>query len=72
MSDHAVMTRPGANAIVYVREADPELLPEHLKGASGRVYAVHDESGNPLAIAPDRAQAFALARRNDLTPLSVH
>jgi len=61
-----------SGAIVYVREADPESLPEHLQGAPGKVYALHDSSGNQIALAPDRRLAFALARRNDLTPLSVH
>lgn len=58
--------------IVYVREADPAILPEHLKASGQKIYAVHDGSGTPIAIAPNRAQAFALARKNDLMPLSVH
>jgi len=58
--------------IVYVREADPEALPDHLRGAPGKVYALHDMEGNQVALAPDRRLAFALARRNDLTPMSVH
>ncbi len=58
--------------IVYVREAAPESLPPELKGAPGRFYAVHDEAGNQLALATDRKLAFAMARRNDLKPLSVH
>jgi len=58
--------------IVYVREADRSDLPEELKAAPGRIYALHDESGNCLAIAQDRTLAFALARRNDLRPVSVH
>lgn len=58
--------------IVYVREADPEHLPDHLKSAPGKLFAVHDMSGNVLAVTPDRMVAFALARRNDLVPVSVH
>jgi len=58
--------------IVYVREADPAILPDHLRGAPHKIYALHDAAGKPIAIAPDRAQAFALARDNALTPLSVH
>jgi len=65
-------TKAGTDAIVYVREADPEALPDHLKGAPGKVFAVHDAAGNMLAVAPDRRLAFAVARRNDLTPVSVH
>lgn len=58
--------------IVYVREAAPETLPEHLRDAPGTVYAVHDAAGKCLALAPDRKVAIALARRNDMIPLSVH
>jgi hypothetical protein len=58
--------------IVYIREADPEKLPDALKNAPGKLYAVHDTEGNPLALAQSRATAFALARRNDLVPMSVH
>lgn len=65
---------PGAMAqpIVYVREAARDSLPDELRRLSGRVYALHDEDGNRLALAPDRKLAFALARRNDLDPRSVH
>jgi hypothetical protein len=58
--------------VVYVREADRTQLPEHLQNVPGKIYAVHDAQGNQLALAPDRRLAFALARRNDLTPTSVH
>ena len=69
---HPAAKTDSARAIVYVREADPALLPEHLRAAPGKIYALHDEAGKPLAIAPDRAQAFALALHNKLVPLSVH
>ena len=59
-------------SIVYVREADRETLPDHLKDVPGKIFTVHDLAGNCLAISPDRRMAFALARRNDLTPVSVH
>lgn len=81
MSDEQEQSKPttrhpaadgGAQAIVYVREAAPETLPEHLRGSPGKFYAVHDVAGNRLALAPDRRMAFAMARRNDLTPISVH
>ena len=61
-----------AKPIVYVREANREVLPEHLQSAPGKLFAVHDPSGNVLALADDRAVAFAMARRNDLIPVSVH
>ncbi len=66
-------TPPAAERpIVYVREADPAILPEHLKNAEAKIYAVHDSAGNPLGIAPNRRMAFALAARNNLSPVSVH
>ena len=65
-------TDPGGQPIVYVREVAPDDLPDELKGTDARLYALHDADGNRLALTPDRRQAFALAKRNDLTPLSVH
>ncbi len=58
--------------IVYVREADPEQLPDHLRDSADKMFAVHDLEGNVLAVTQDRKLAFALARRNDLVPVSVH
>ncbi|MGF1553248.1 MAG: DUF1150 family protein [Paracoccaceae bacterium] len=58
--------------IVYIREARPEQLPDELREARHRFWAVHDERGNVLAVTPERPLAFALARRNDLRPHSVH
>ena len=76
MSDKANKTAPidanDGRAIVYVREADPSALPEHLQGAPGKFFAVHDLNGECLAVTDDRKVAFALARQNDLTPVSVH
>lgn len=69
---HKANPRMGQSAIVYVREADPEQLPDKLKGVPGKVFSVHDHDGRCLALAQDRSIAFALARRNDLTPVSVH
>ncbi len=61
-----------SSSIVYVREADPGLLPDEIKSAPGKVFAVHDQAGNVLALAKDRSLAFAVARTKDLTPVSVH
>ena len=69
---HPAVNTVSDRAIVYVREADPALLPAQLRGTPGKIYALHDAAGKPLAIAPDRARAFALALQNHLTPLSVH
>lgn len=70
--NHNPFTNPTAGAIVYVREADRETLPERLREIPGKIYAVHDQEGNCLAISPDRALAFVTARQHDLTPVSVH
>ena len=66
------MTDQAGQPIVYVRELAREDFPDELKGTDARLYAVHDEAGRRLAVAPSRGTAFALARRNDLTPMSVH
>lgn len=58
--------------IVYVREAEKSDLPDHLKTATGKLFAVHDNDGKCLAVTDDRKVAFALARQNDLTPVSTH
>ncbi|MEM6974579.1 MAG: DUF1150 family protein [Pseudomonadota bacterium] len=63
---------PAEARIVYVREAEPEMLPEALKDAPGPFYSLHDEAGNMLAVAPNRPVAFALAKRNELRAVSVH
>ncbi len=65
-------TEPDGQPIVYVREVTPDELPNELRGTTARLYAVHDAEGNRLALTPDRRIAFALARRNDMVPVSVH
>lgn len=59
-------------SIVYIREADRDVLPDHLKSAPGKIFAVHDRDGKCVALAKDRNMAFAVARQNDLQPVSVH
>lgn len=61
--------------IVYVKAVDVADLPEEVRaGAGGRahLYAVHDASGQQLALVADRDMAFILARQNDFTPVPVH
>ena len=70
--NHPVINQTPDKPIVYVREADRDNLPEHLKSAPGPVFAVHDQDGRCLALAQDRGLAFYLARQNDLRPVSVH
>ena len=62
----------GGQPIVYIRVADPSELPPDVKAGGSPIYALHDAAGNRLALAADRNLAFALARKNDLTPMSVH
>ena len=71
MTKNEVLSQKG-QAIVYVREADRNALPEQLQQATGKFFSVHDASGECLAIAQDRKIAFELALQNDLQPVSVH
>ncbi len=63
--------------IVYVRPVNIDDLPEELRaqveGGIERLFAVHDaDGGERLALVRGRRLAFALARQNDLSPVSVH
>ncbi len=71
MTDNPFL-EPSGQPIVYVREVAPEDLPNALRGTEAKLYALHDVEGNQLALTPDRRIAFALAKRNDMRPLSVH
>ena len=64
-----------AQPIVYVREVALEDLPEEIRAeATGltKLYAVHDASGERLALVKDRKLAFMLARQNHMTPVTAH
>lgn len=64
-----------ADRIVYVRSVQAEDLPEGVReqvGDAEKLYAVHNEDGERLALVRDRRLAFALARQNDLSPVTVH
>ena len=61
--------------MVYVRKVFVEDLSEQLQEqAEGLhvLYAVHDASGNRLALVANKKLAFSLARQNDFLPQSVH
>lgn len=62
----AVTTRQ----IVYVRQVRRDELPP--EAAETDVYAIHDEAGNRIGLAPGRDLAFIAARQHELTPVSVH
>ncbi|MCC5962214.1 MAG: DUF1150 family protein [Rhodobacteraceae bacterium] len=64
-------TRP----IAYVRPVDASDLPDEIRAQLPdvkRVYAIHHEEGEQLAIVSDRTMAFVMARQNDFDPVSVH
>ncbi|MEO1038916.1 MAG: DUF1150 family protein [Pseudomonadota bacterium] len=72
-----------ASPLVYVREvAGAEVLARSSQSAieaSGiaidpgdTLYAVHDESGQPMAVFSEREAAFAAARWHGAEPVSVH
>lgn len=63
---------PKGRGIAYVRELAPAELPPGAEAAPGKFYAIHDAAGNRLAITPSRDLAFAVVRRNDMVPMSVH
>ena len=61
--------------IVYVRKVAVKDLPSDVQAQAGgleSLYAVHRADGEQLALVRDRALAFALARQNDLAPVTVH
>lgn len=61
--------------IVYVRPVEVRDLPSDIRaqvGPATRLYAVHNEDGERLALVRDRDLAFVLARQNDLAPVNVH
>ena len=60
--------------IVYVRPVLVADLPSELqRQAEGfeTIYAVHRTDGARVALVADRDLAFALARQNDMAPVSV-
>ncbi len=64
-----------SNRIVYVRSVATKDLPQEVQdqvGGTKTVFAVHNSSGERLAVVRDRNLAFLLARQNDLAPVSVH
>lgn len=65
----------GGSRIVYVRPVKVEDLPAEVQAHAGgltTIYALHDATGDRLALVRDRALAFALARQNDMAPVNVH
>jgi hypothetical protein len=63
------------NKIVYIREVAAKDLPKDVQSQIGKLkklYAVHSDQGERLALVKERNLAFVLARQNDLSPVTVH
>ena len=61
--------------LVYVKSVAVSDLPLDVQEAAGErdeLFAVHDSEGQQLALVADRKLAFALARKNDMRPVTVH
>lgn len=61
--------------IVYVKSVDVADLPDEVRREAGgleRLYAVHRDTGEQLALVANRKLAFILAREHDFAPVPVH
>jgi hypothetical protein len=75
MTDFPSFPAEGDRRIVYVREVKTADLPAEIRAQTGdldHLYAIHAQTGEVLALVPDRAQAFIVARQNEFSPVSVH
>ena len=64
----------GDKRIVYVREVKTADLPEEIRATPRSTTSTPSTppNGQVLALVPDRAQAFIVARQNEFSPVSVH
>lgn len=80
---HKAFEELGGNNLVYVKpvaardvredlvdEDDPSMAPSITDETV--LYALHAADGVRIALAGDRDLAFAAARQNEMTPVSVH
>ena len=74
MTDFPSFNDDDDKRIVYVREVKTADLPEEVRSKTSldHLYAIHAANGAVLALVPDRAQAFVVARQNEFSPVSVH
>jgi len=74
MTDFPSFQAEGDKRIVYVREVKTADLPEEVRARTSleHLYAIHSPDGAVLALVPDRASAFVVARQNEFSPVSVH
>lgn len=64
-----------AGNVVYVKPVAVADLPEEVQEQAGELttlFAVHNAEGEQLALVANRRMAFALARENDMAPVTVH
>jgi len=64
-----------ADRVVYVKTVDVDDLPEDVRASARgctQLYAVHDGTGEQLALVSNRKMAFMLARQHDFSPVPVH
>jgi hypothetical protein len=62
-------------SIVYVKPILVADLPEDMREKAGdlqELFAVHNASGEQLALVANRKLAFHLARENDMQPVTLH
>ena len=61
--------------IVYVKAVQAAELPQDVQDQVGdldKVYAVHNASGQQLALVADRKLAYHLAREHQMEPVRLH
>lgn len=61
--------------IVYVKPVHVADLPEDVRDQAGQlttIFAVHNASGEQLALVANRSLAYSLARQHDMEPVTVH
>ena len=61
--------------IVYIRSVNAEEFPDEIRWRMDglkEVYIVDRADGDRLALVKERNLAYALARHNDLSPVTVH
>ncbi len=61
--------------MVYVKPITVADLPEEMRDQVGdlqELFAVHNASGEQLALVANRKLAFHLARENDMQPVTLH
>ena len=72
--NHPFFTEQPGERIVYIRAIDTAEVPEAVQSGitAPMVYAIHDASGNRLAVIADRDAAFFVARQHDMKPVYAH